>query len=138
MRFLVADFAQTSASFWAVDRQTGSYGWPSVISGLPTIRPERTQQTVQAPRSFELALSNKGLAQFPDCGTDRILPRRPRLRPRRLSPDLHQKGAFSCRAKFVGHSGILDFIEDLLEMPERRYEPLPIFSTDGNEGHANP
>jgi hypothetical protein len=26
----------------------------------------------------------------------------------------------------------------LLEMQERRYEPLPIFSTDSNEGHANP
>ena len=35
-------------------------------------------------------------------------------------------------------SGILEIIEDLLEIPERRNEPFPIFSMDGNEGHPNP
>lgn len=35
-------------------------------------------------------------------------------------------------------SGIFEIIENLLEMPERRNEPLLIFSMDSNEGHTNP
>jgi hypothetical protein len=36
------------------------------------------------------------------------------------------------------HSGIFEIIEDLFKMPERRNEPLHIFSMDSNDGHPNP
>jgi hypothetical protein len=35
-------------------------------------------------------------------------------------------------------SGILEILEDLLEMPKRSNEPFPIFSMDRNEGQSNP
>ncbi len=44
----------------------------------------------------------------------------------------------SNHGRIFGRSGIVEIIEDLLEMPERRNEPLPIFSMDGDEGHRNP
>jgi hypothetical protein len=47
------------------------------------------------------------------------------------------KSPFAFRPTFH-RSGILEILENLLEMPERRNEPFLILSMDRNEGYPNP